>query len=361
MYKKLLAFLTAGCICVSTLMPTNAATIPSQVLLEEEDVIEIETALNFVEETKSAYGLDDVDFGNLELGSSITTYEYINNTFEVLGKMVPIFSGQKIIASAFDVGDGSYSIETFLADAISKVEFERVAIVYDRDEVYLFNGSDFVLLKKSDICITERDDIDVNTLKDNEHHIATTYINSNSRIRLNLDNVTMPARLDPYARCDVKYVTQLPYDKLCWAACVAMVKNYKSGTSLTTPDVSRAYFGTLKNQAIEGYKIQDCMRRIYGLDYTYSSTTPKENIIFTNLSKGWPVIGVFSWSVGVNSGLHACVITLDNPFSYYISLLDPMCGGVAASGSNGNFSYVDSASGVTMTLSSGLCHTWKYE
>ena len=65
MYKKLLAFLTAGCICVSTLMPTNAATIPSQVLLEEEDVIEIETALNFVEETKSAYGLDDVDFGNL--------------------------------------------------------------------------------------------------------------------------------------------------------------------------------------------------------------------------------------------------------------------------------------------------------
>lgn len=360
MYKKLLSILTAGCICISTLITASAATVSSQDLLEDSKVDRIVTALNFIEETKSTYGLDDVDFNDLELGSSITTYEYIDNTFEVLGEMVPIFSGDKIIASAFDVGDGNYSVETFLANEIDKMGFEDIAIVYDRDEVYLFNGSDFVLLKKSDICITVRDDIDLDSLKNKKHHIVTTNVNANSRIRLNLDTMQAKATVPPYVECDVEYVTQLPYDKLCWAACVAMVKNYKSGTSLTTPDVAKKYFGTVKNEAISGEKIQDCMKRLYGLDYTYRSTAPKENIIGSNLSEDWPVIGVFSWSVGTSNGRHACVITLDNPFSYYISLLDPMYGGVAATGSNGTFSYVDSSSGVTMTLTAGLCHTWTY-
>lgn len=293
MYKKLLALLTASCICLSTTMSTSAETVASQDLLEESRVNQIKTALTFVGEAKSVYGLDDVDFNNLELGSSIITYEYIDGAFKELGEMVPIFSDSEIVASAFAVGDGSYSIETILATGINEMGFDDVAIVYDRDEAYLYNGSDFVLLEKSDISITERDDIDLIDLKDKEHHIATTNLNDEARIRLNLNDRQARVTL-PFVECDVKYVTQLPYNNLCWAACIAMIKNYKSGTSLTAPDVSRTYFGTLKNEGIDVYQIQTCMRNNYGLYYTYKSSEPAENIIFRNLSEGYLVLGIFS-------------------------------------------------------------------
>lgn len=358
--KKMLALLTVGCICLSVSISASAAIVSSQGLLEEGKVNQISIAINFVEKTKSAYGLDDVDFNDLELGSSIVTYEYVNGDFKVLGEMMPIFSGDEMVASAFNVGNGTYSVETLLASDINNMGFDTVAIVYDRDEVYLFNGDDFVLLEKSDICISERDDININTLKNEEHHTSTTDIRNNTRVRLK-NNKAQEKILLPFVKCDVTYVTQNPYKNLCWAACIAMIKNYKSGTTLTAPDVSRAYFGTFKDQGLSGQNVQNCMQNKYGLNYTYRNTAPKENVIFSNLAKGDPVIGGFIWTSGGVTGGHMCVIFLDDPFSCYISLLDPKCGSVAASGSNGTFSYVSSISGNTLTLMTGLCKSWVYE
>ena len=354
MYKKLLALLTASCICLSITMSANAAVIASQDLLEESRVNQIENALAFVEETKSAFGLDDVDFNNLDLGTSVITYEYIDGVFKASGEMVPIIWNNEIVASAFDAGNGNYSIETSLAASISETGFDDVAIVYDRDEVYLFNGLDFVLLKKSNICVAERDDIDLNTIKDKPHHITTTNMIDNDRIRLSLGDKRARATL-PYAECDVKYVTQLPYENLCWAACVAMVKNYISGTSLTAPDVSRKTFGTLKDATQSGTEVQKCMRNHYGLNYTYNSYAPGENVIFNNLSDGHPIIGVFSPTSGDR---HACVIIKSNPFSYFINILDPMSGLITINGSGGQYKYVSSVSHKTFTLSAGLCYSW---
>lgn len=225
--------------------------------------------------------------------------------------------------------------------------------MYDRDEVYLFNGLDFVMLRKSNTCITNRDDIDLNTIKDEEHHIVTTNINNNARIRLSLNDKQAKATL-PFVECDVKYVTQMPYKGLCWAACIAMVKNYKSGTSLTASDVSRAYFGTFKDEGLSNTGVQDCMQRIYGLNYTYRNTALKENVIFSNLKRDWPVIGRFTYT----NGAHMCVIYMDNPFSNFICIMDPECDSVAVPASDGKYTYVSSYSGVTLTLTSGWCYSW---
>lgn len=356
----MLALLTAGCICLSVSMSASAATVSSRDLLEESKVNQISTAIDFVAETKSAYGLDDVDFSDLELGASIVTYEYVDNSFRVLGEMIPIFSGDEIVASAFDIGNGTYSVETLLANDINNVGFDDVAIVYDRDEVYLFNGDDFVLLEKSDISISERDDIDINALNNEEHHISTTDIHNNTRVRLKNNRIQGRTTL-PFVECDVKYVTQNPYNNLCWAACIAMIKNYKSGTSLTAPDVSRAHFGTLKNQGLSGKKVQDCMQDKYGLHYTYRDAAPKENVIFSNLAKGDPVIGGFMGTNGSEIVGHMCVIYKDNPFSNFIGIKDPECGSVAVNASNGKYTYVSSFSGATLTLTAGLCKSWVYE
>lgn len=135
MYKKLLALLTASCICLSITMSANAAVIASQDLLEESRVNQIENALAFVEETKSAFGLDDVDFNNLDLGTSVITYEYIDGVFKASGEMVPIIWNSEIVASAFDAGNGNYSIETSLAASINETGYDDVAIVYDKESV----------------------------------------------------------------------------------------------------------------------------------------------------------------------------------------------------------------------------------
>lgn len=357
MYKKMLALLTAGCICLSVSMSASAATVSSQDLLEENKVNQISSAINFVEETKSAFGLDDVNFDDLELGTSIVTYEYVNNSFRVLGEMIPILSGNEIVASAFNIGNGTYSIETMLANDINDVGFDDVAVVYDRDEVYLFNGDDFVLLEKSDICSSERDDIDLGTIRNEEHHITTTEVRNNARVKLSNNKMQARATL-PFAQCNVKNVTQRPYKNLCWAACIAMVKNCVSGTSLTAPDVSRAYFGTLKDQGLSGQDVQNCMQNKYGLDYTYRNSEPQENVIFSNLTRGNPVIGGFTTNTG---GGHMCVIYKDNPFSNFIALEDPECGGVAVTPTNGKYTYVSSFSGATLTLTAGLCKSWVYE
>lgn len=354
--QKILALLTASCICLSIPMSASAAAVSSQDLLEENKVNQISTAIKFVEETKSVYGLDDVNFNNLELGSSIITYEYVDDSFKVLGEMIPIFSGDEIVASAFNVGDGTYSIETLLASDINNVGFDNIAIVYDRDEVYLFNGADFVLLEKSNTCISERDNIDTSTSKTKEHHIATTDLRDNTRIRLNNGGIQGRTTLS-YVQCDVEYVTQNPYENLCWAASIAMIKNYKSGTSLTAADVSRRQFGTLQDQTLTGTLVQSCMRNKYGLNYS-RRTALTENIIYYNLANDYPVMGVFSWTIGGESGLHDCVIFGDNPFSLGISLMDPMRGAVAASGSGGQYKYVSSVNGATLTLTAGYCYYW---
>lgn len=360
MYKKILALMIGGCICISTLMSASAATLSSCDLLEENMANQIEIALNSVEKTKSVYGLDDVDFNNLELGASITTYEYIDGDFEPLGAMIPVIFDNKIVASVFDVGNSNYSVETLLASKIEETGFDNLAVVYDRDEVYLFNGSAFVLLMKSGVCITERDDLDPDVLNGEEHNIVTTNLNEGHRVKLDLNSKQLRGIL-PFVKCDVKYVTQNPYDNLCWAASIAMVKNYKSGSSLTAPDVSKTYFGILKDEGLSLLKMQNCMRNIYGLNYTCGGYNPSESVIANNLANNYPVIGQFTWSSGTSSIFHVGVIYLDDPFSYYISLMDPLCGAVAAHGYNGTFWYYCTPAGVNLTLNGGLCYTWSSE
>ncbi|MBE6690794.1 MAG: hypothetical protein E7590_05875 [Ruminococcaceae bacterium] len=42
--------------------------------------------------------------------------------------------------------------------------------------------------------------------------------------------------------CPVPVVPQV-YSELCWAACIASIRNYKQGTNLTAEEVARAYYG----------------------------------------------------------------------------------------------------------------------
>lgn len=160
MYKKLLALLATGCLCLSSSMSVMAEGVDSKHKLNEIKISKITAAIRFVEDDKAAYELKDVDFKTFELGAGITTYEYKNGDFCELGEIFPIFADGSIVASVMNIDDESYCVETSLAHNINSINCVEAAIVYDRDEVYLFYGSDFVLLRKSGICVPGRDDID---------------------------------------------------------------------------------------------------------------------------------------------------------------------------------------------------------
>ena len=147
------------------------------------------------------------------------------------------------------------------------------------------------------------------------------------------------------ATLSVSVVSQLPYSNICWAASVACIGNYLTSSSYTAVDVAKTVYGTNFNQTASAETALGALKNIYGVGYTYHVSVPSDDTIYNNLSKGYPIYSLWSYS----SGNHATVIrgVLTNS---YVMVMDPEFGFTTAWKNSGVYSYVSGYSGVTLEL-----------
>lgn len=162
-----------------------------------------------------------------------------------------------------------------------------------------------------------------------------------------------------YYACDLKYVTQLPDLKICWAACIASIVNCRKGTNLTAQDVAKAYYGSANyNQGLTTGKESKILSDTYGLAYTYGAENPGGGVIFSNIKRGFPVFGVFRSSSYSNT--HAMVVYAMNIIRSEMTIMDPLCGcsGISYNASQGKYVYVCAYDGTTYYFTSASCRYW---
>ena len=310
--------------------------------------------MEFVASDADSYGLSGINFNNLQITTAIPMYEYKNGTFNQIRECYPIVDKSHIVALAINVCCDKYTIETSLAKKIDQAGYCDIALIYDSKGVYIYNGRNIILLAYSGISVSERDTIDLNSDDLIFSGISTANITKYTSLGyVGNDNKSGPPY---YYSCGVSYVPQSPYSSLCWAATVACIKNYLSGTSLTAGDVSKAYFGTsyVVNSSAYDYSVASFMQDNYSMSYTYNYSTPSNSTLVANISNGYPIYGSFYWT----GGRHAATIYGVNAVTGYISLMDPEYGVATAFSSGTTYMYVNSISNVTLSLDSGICHTW---
>lgn len=311
-------------------------------------------AIQYVASDTTSYGFSEANFENLQIAAAIPAYEYKNGVFNQIWEYYPIIDGNHIVALAINVFDDKYTIETSLAKNIDQIGFSDIALIYDSQGVYLYNGYDVVLLGYSGIIAPERDTMDLCSDDVAFSRISTADITKT----MSLGYIENRDLLGPpnYYSCGVSYVPQAPYSNLCWAATVACIKNCLSGTTLTAGDVSMAYFETsyVVDSTASPSQVASFMQIIYSMSYTFGNYVPSDSVLVTNISNGYPIYGSFAYS----GGYHATTIYGVNAITGYISVMDPTYGVATALRNGTTYTYVNSYSGFTLSLSRAICHSW---
>ncbi len=311
-------------------------------------------AIEFVTADIDSYGLSGVNFDNLQIATAIPAYEYKNGKFIKIREYYPIIDGEHIVATATNVCNDKYAIETWLAKSIDRVGYNDVALIYDSQGVYLYNGYDTVLLGYSGIFVSERDTINLSSEDVTFSEVATVNITKSTPLGYTESrNQSGPPY---YYSCGVSYVPQFPYSNLCWAATTACIKNYLSGTSLTAGDVSMAYFESsyVYDIGLPTSSIASFMQSHYSMSYTYGSYVPSNSVLVNNISNGYPVFGSFLNS----SNRHAVTIYGVNAVMGYISLMNPTFGVETGIFNGTTYVFVSSSSGNSFSLDEAICHNW---
>lgn len=355
--KCLLSLILALCLSFALAAPAWATDTDFANDSQKAAIIDV---LQYVESDKESFNLSNVNFEDIEIGSAINAYEYTEDGFQEIIKFYPLYYNSEIVALSTTTDDEHYQIETALANKIAQSGIENVAIIYDAENCYLYDGSDFILVfdglttfEGRALLFNSRDVADTSKLL-----LTGLYQSENLDYYLPLDN-----RASSIYRCNVLYITQQPYNNLCWAASTACITNYVKGRALTTEMVAREFYNSsvILDQAQSPETVEALMNNKYNLNYKYKNQRPSDSTILTNIKNNYPIYGSFFWYDSKNNlYAHGTTIFAIDLMDGYISVMDPITGAYTAYYNNnyGTYTYIPSYNATTFTLSRAICHDW---
>ena len=315
--------------------------------ISQSERLAVIDVLTEIEPHKEAWGLEGVDFCDLEIGAPVQTYNYVENTLESGNMMYPLSANDRLILWAVPAS-GQFQITTGLVNELNSVlnVGTPFALIYDASNIYLYADNTITLLKHTNQDISLRGSLNTNA------RFAVGEINT---VRLSQKthlgyNVSMQRSTQVNISCNVNYVTQNPYKNLCWAASVACIANYKKGTSLDAATVARNYHGSTNfDRGILPNGLPVILWD-YGLDYyVFSDYGSFGDRIMDSILADNPVGGSFDV---INGGYHATVIFGINVIAGRLQVMDPEFGMTTAtiqSAGNG-YSYVSNVYNTTLVL-----------
>lgn len=353
MRNKLKKFISL--VLVMTLLATLTL---SATAASESPKSKIISALQNMEWMKDDMGLADVDFRTLSITEPMYTYEYTSRGWIQNNVMYPLLSNGVLTAWAISFdrnGDDGYQITTELVEEVrlALAENTKFTLLYDDAHCYLYDGNVAHLLKQNGIQVKSRTPwaMNVNELPTNAN------LTDISDAELLGYTVKMTTYAQTYYECPVSFVTQNPPSYMCWAASIACIVNYVSGTHYTAMDVAKKHYGnTYYNQTLPAGYEQGVLRSEYNLLYTFQNRVPGDGVIGHNIRTGFPICATFK-SPQSSMG-HIVVICGINVISGYIKIMDPESGFVSSTISSSGYQYVSPYAGVTLTFIQATCRYW---
>lgn len=307
-------------------------------------------ALRDVEQQKSEWDLENINFNKLHIGYPIQTYNYIANNLEHGQVLYPIIHNNQLILWAY-IHNNQFQISDGLVSEVRHAisESTSFALIYDANSAYIYSDgtvtkiSDFLypIESRSQLSLgadLSRFDITTRTLADN---VPIGYNNVSRALPVNA----------------VCYITSVPQtmDKTCWAATTATIYNYinnlTGSSALDDIDVAQGFLHNNYNRYL-GYSAIDSLLDTYEIPYTgryaYGVGSFTDDDIYISIYNGFPVFGGFQVVGGAG---HAATIYACNMVAGRMSVADPNGGSYTATlNSNGIYSYIFTGNNSTLEL-----------
>lgn len=352
--KKFLCVFISIIMCCSASLSASAAIVCSEINAVCEAIA---SEISLYDSYKEVIGMENVDFSNLYISEKINVYEYSQAGFIPLSEAYVISENENIVSLAYRADQDHYQIMTYLAEKIAETGERSFAVVYDQIGCYLYTGERFVLLCTSGETIETRKSISADPADDT----AVLSISSAEGYRKLPYSGIMPLDYEPTTYlCSVNYVTQDPYDYICWAACTAMIVNCLKNTSYDADDVAKEYWGRSNfNRPLETSEVADFLKYRYDVIYGYLDHIPSDDCMYRNIKNGYPIYASLI-SPEADMG-HAVVIYGINIIAGRIVIMDPAYGSQTcySSGNGSNYSYTSPANGCTYIIARSICRIMK--
>lgn len=301
--KKFLSILLSAILITTSILFTSSASA-----IGKNEVYLAEVECNYsTDEMSDLVKYSFLDKGrNYTISNGITVY---NSDTDMLFYIFPVFDGGVCAALIHYDGNGNYTLSSDVSvyDAVLNLESGEY-ILYISKQVYYAESED----KTVELGTTGYAFESFNSYADLEFNekLDTFSVNSpdNDCIFTSLSSITAPVCItscDSVSTTDIAYpmgpVPQLVEEKcnitwfvlqhrfkICWAACIATIVNYKLGYYVTAEEVAD-FFGIGRWIGATVYEIRSFLGQ-YGLSYAiYVNKLPWSNVR-SNISSDKPFI-----------------------------------------------------------------------
>lgn len=241
-----------------------------------------------------------------------------------------------------------FQITTYEAELLEDSGLDQVALIYDSNGLYFYDGMTFELVHESSEHIEGRESI--HDITQTSSRILTPAISeivlSDLNASENLFNddpliSVASTSIDTYYAATVDFVSQNDMNT-CWAACVAMLTNTLNNHNYSAEEIAIAYLGetamengltldhvsTILRGEVNYTSImdEDILEDCYcDEDYAYLTYTISDENIQWCMEDYRPIVGAFI-RTGGNQGHHAVVIDAIYRSAGYIRVCDPNIG-----------------------------------
>lgn len=112
----------------------------------EEIIYQINQGIRAVTYDRENFNLINVDLTKLEISDPVRQYQYYDGMFHEGIEFYPVIYEGHIILTMTSPVDGKYGAEHGLADMLDETGVRNMAIIYDHDHAYLYDGNELILL-----------------------------------------------------------------------------------------------------------------------------------------------------------------------------------------------------------------------
>lgn len=300
----------------------------------------IEDILSFVENRTEWFGLTDVDFEAVNIGSVIPIYEtYDGELIPSDTFLIPVLANNEIKNTFFASPYGDdWDIQLdgrYVGQINTLPSGSSFAIVNDCNGAYLISEGSYSLLEQfeDNYQLALSDSESEETAQTPISAFAETDLESLLspppvvELELNVHSEISSQAFDPddyEVFCDVLPVKQPSGSHFCWACCIASMVEYMYGGDIGYEQVAYMFNGYVD----EDMSMSDIIynfNRNFSANYTYTnSNSMSTSFLMSHLRNGKPMIGGYSYA-GYG---HALVICGASSNAY--AVMDPATGGYAA-------------------------------
>lgn len=338
--------ITSLILCVSVILSIcgSAYAIEQTQPIDENIQDGMLRILASIEFEKEYYGLAEVDFSSVEIGSEIATYRVVGNTIQENDALIfPVLNNGNIVSLFYAIeqapGEWYVQLEAGIADKIDTyADGQPCAIIYENDRTYIYANEMVNLIDAGSMAAVSEanqigaisaipsvelgniDQVNIGEVVPNEMgSICTLDVHEYINTLYTPYDVTIPNS----AYLEVPIYQQPADTNYCWAICMASIVNCVRQTSYTPLEILDLVTGGV-NQSMYIEQVVYYLNYYFSMNYTTRSASGLDSGYAVQiLAAGYPI---YARVTSTNNGTpfwHAMVVRGVNRVLNTISVMNP--------------------------------------